>query len=543
MHDTSRALHSTTTALHPGARYASRAATESLHRRLLRRVAATWRPGLALDVRLSHVHGGTGVGAHDVRTRGVHVRARVRDSRATGVAQLGVGRVGRLVLALRLRALLLLLGWLAHLQHGPLSHQLSVVLLVSSCLGHSLLLLRSVRLLLLLLLLMWLLLRDLLLRSLLVVLGPLVRSSSIAIGAVGHRSIVLIRSLVVVVHRRTVCSGLLLGSANTGSGVHRILTHLTRRLGLMLQLFSGKVRELCLGHLRVARSQLIFDLYDRRHVARRQLLWKASRCRRWRHAGRGRHLLLIVCMCSLNMRCSIRRLVMALLLALLLLLLGLLLLGLLGLLRLLSLCRLLLILSLESGKKGLVTCKLLRCSNAINPRTGHVTVGHRILLAWILCRPVLILVVGMRHTLHIRSLGRTLVLSHMGLRNTLRIHLRHSEVAIAYRHGWLRSLLIRHLPVDSWWMLAGNLCTWLLRSLRPLLYRHSIWNALLRAKHLGVSLLLSLQHLLATLAIDFSHLKVSLVSGLAEFLRCGHWPTRLRRLVLLRRLALSCSTL
>ena len=73
MHGTSRALHSTTT-LHPCARYASRA-SESLHRRLLRRMTTTWRSRLALQVRLSHVHGGTGVGAHDVRTRGVYVRA------------------------------------------------------------------------------------------------------------------------------------------------------------------------------------------------------------------------------------------------------------------------------------------------------------------------------------------------------------------------------------------------------------------------------------------------------------------------------------
>ena len=154
---------------------------------------------------------------------------------------------------------------------------------------------------------------------------------------------------------------------------------------------------------------------------------------------------------------------------------------------------LLLILCLERSKKGLITCKLLRCSNAIDPRTGHVAIGHWILLAWILCRPVLILVVGMRHTLHIRTLGRTLVLSHVGLRNTLRIHVRHSEVAVAYRHGWLRSLLIRHLPIGSWWMLTGNLSALgLLCGLRPLLCRHSIWNALLRAEHLGVPLLLSL---------------------------------------------------
>jgi hypothetical protein len=73
----------------------------------------------------------------------------VRDARATSVAQLGVGRVGRLVLALRLRALLLL-GWLAHLCERALSHDLSIILLVGGLLRHSWLLLRRVRLLLLL---------------------------------------------------------------------------------------------------------------------------------------------------------------------------------------------------------------------------------------------------------------------------------------------------------------------------------------------------------------------------------------------------------
>jgi hypothetical protein len=266
MHDTSRALHST--ALHSRTRHASRA-TESLHGRLLRRMAPTWRPGLTLDVRLGHVHGGTGVGAHDVRARSVHVRTRMCDPRATSVAQLGVGRVGRLVLALRLWALLLL-GWLlAHLLKCALTHDLSIVLLSCTLRWHSWLLLRRVWLLLLLLLMWLLLLGDLLLRSLLLVVGPLLRSSSIAIGAViRDHSIVLIRRLAVVVHRRTVRSGLLLGSANTGSGVHRVLTHLTRRLGLVLQLFSSKVRELYLGHLGITCPQLILDLYDRRNVAR-----------------------------------------------------------------------------------------------------------------------------------------------------------------------------------------------------------------------------------------------------------------------------------
>ena len=263
MDNTTRTLDSST-ALHPSTRHASRAA-ESLHRRLLRRMAATWRPCLALQVRLGHVHGGTGVRAHNVRTRSVHVRARVRDPRTTSVAQLGVWRVGRLILALRLRALLLR-GLLTHLYHLSLPHELSVVLLVcvlrpssvhvSVLLGHSLLLLLVC------------LLRDLLLRSLLLVLGPLIRSSSIAIGAVRDHSIVLIRSLVVIVHRRAVRCGLLLGIANTGSSVHSALTHLTRRLRLVLQLFSGKVRELYLGHLRVTCPQLILDLYDSRNVAR-----------------------------------------------------------------------------------------------------------------------------------------------------------------------------------------------------------------------------------------------------------------------------------
>jgi len=271
MDNTTRTLDSST-ALHPSTRHASRA-TESLHRRLLRRMAAAWGPCLALQVRLGHVHGGTGVRAHSVRTRSVHVRARVRDPRTTSVAQLGVWRVGRLILALRLRALLLR-GLLTHLYHLSLPHELSIVLLVcvlrpssvhvSVLLGHSLLLLRGVRLLLLLVCL----LRDLLLRSLLLVLGPLIRSSSIAIGAVRDHSIVLIRILVVIVHRRAVRCGLLLGIANTGSSVHSALTHLTRRLRLVLQLFSGKVRELYLGHLRVTCPQLILDLYDSRNVAR-----------------------------------------------------------------------------------------------------------------------------------------------------------------------------------------------------------------------------------------------------------------------------------
>ena len=143
---------------------------------------------------------------------------------------------------MRLRTLLLLRWLLTHLHHLALTHELSIVLLVvgggpsrihmSVLLGHDLLLLRCVRLLLM----------CLLLRSLLLILHPLLGSSSIAIGAIGDNGIVLIRSLVVIVHRRVVRSRLLLllllllllGSANPGSGVHRVLTHLTRRLGLML---------------------------------------------------------------------------------------------------------------------------------------------------------------------------------------------------------------------------------------------------------------------------------------------------------------------
>ena len=73
MHDTTRALHSTT-ALHTRTRHTTRA-TESLHGRLLRRMTTTWRPGLTLGVGLCHVHGGTAVRACDMRARGVHVRA------------------------------------------------------------------------------------------------------------------------------------------------------------------------------------------------------------------------------------------------------------------------------------------------------------------------------------------------------------------------------------------------------------------------------------------------------------------------------------
>jgi hypothetical protein len=117
-----RTLHAT--ALHSHTRHASRA-TKPLHRRLLRRMAAAGRSRLACDLAgLRHVHGRACVRACDVRARGSSVRACVRDVRAASVAELGVRRAGRLVLSLRLWALLLLLGWLlqAHLLHLALAH-------------------------------------------------------------------------------------------------------------------------------------------------------------------------------------------------------------------------------------------------------------------------------------------------------------------------------------------------------------------------------------------------------------------------------------
>lgn len=58
--------------------------------------------------------------------------------RATSVAELCVRRAGRLMLHLRLRALLVLGSLLqAHLLHLPLAHQLSVVLLVVGCIASS----------------------------------------------------------------------------------------------------------------------------------------------------------------------------------------------------------------------------------------------------------------------------------------------------------------------------------------------------------------------------------------------------------------------
>lgn len=58
------------------------------------------------------------------------MRAGLGDARTASVAELGVGRAGRLVLSLSLWALLLLRLLLeAHLLHLALSHQLGVVVL------------------------------------------------------------------------------------------------------------------------------------------------------------------------------------------------------------------------------------------------------------------------------------------------------------------------------------------------------------------------------------------------------------------------------
>ena len=204
------------------------------------------------------------------------VRARVRNMRATSTAGLCVRRAGRLMLHLRLWALLLLRCLLlqAHLLHLPLAHQLSVVLLVVGCIAS------SVHVGILLhwsLLLLLLLLRDVLLLLLrLMCLRALLRAASIAVSAVRNVSIGLVRGLIVVVRRCIVVRGLLLllllllllRIANPSSGIHCILTHLARRLRLVLQLFCGKVGELDLGHLRITCSQLILNLYDSRDMAR-----------------------------------------------------------------------------------------------------------------------------------------------------------------------------------------------------------------------------------------------------------------------------------
>jgi hypothetical protein len=182
------------------------------------------------------------------------------------------------MLHLRLRALLLLGSLLlqAHLLHLPLAHQLSVILLViggvASSVHVGVLLHRS-----LLLLLGDMLLLLLLLSLMRLILCALLGAASIAVSAVRNISVGLVRGLVVVVRRCIVVRSLwllllllllLLRVADTGSGVHCILTHLTRRLRLVLQLFCGKVGELDLGHLRITCSQLILNLYDSRDMAR-----------------------------------------------------------------------------------------------------------------------------------------------------------------------------------------------------------------------------------------------------------------------------------
>jgi hypothetical protein len=313
MHNTTRALYSAT--LHSNAWHSART-TKSLHRRLLRRVTTAWRSRLSIDLAwLCHVHRWTCVRACDVWACSTGVRARVRNMRATTIAELCMRRAGRLVLHLRLWALLLLGSLLqSHLLHLPLAHQLSVVLLVVGCIASRIHVgvLRQWSLLLLLLLL-W---HVLLLWLLCLVLCALLGATSISVGAVGDSPIGLVRGLIVVICRRIVVCGLLLllRIADPSSGVHCILTHLARRLRLMLQLFRGKVGELDFGHLRIACSQLILNLYDCRNVTRGQLLRNACwRRRRW-HAGRCRHLLLAICLSALGMRCSIRSLEVAMLL-------------------------------------------------------------------------------------------------------------------------------------------------------------------------------------------------------------------------------------
>lgn len=201
----------------------------------------------------------------------------------------------------------------------------------------------------------------------------------------------------------------------------------------------------------------------------------------------------------LLLRMLLRRL---LLLRVLLLRVLVLLMWLLGLLlwRLLTLSLLLWMLSLESSKERLVACELLRRRDTVDSRTGRVAVGHGIrLAAGIPYRRVL--GVGMRHALHVRRLSSALVVTHMSLRNALRVHVWHSQMAVPYRHGSSLSLLISHLAIGSMHLLSRCLSTLgLLRILRPLLSRWAVWNALLCAQHLGIALLLGLNHLLTALA-------------------------------------------
>lgn len=209
---------------------------------------------------------------------------------------------------------------------------------------------------------------------------------------------------------------------------------------------------------------------------------------------------------------------------------------------LLALPGLLLMLGLERSKKRLVACELLRSRDAVDTRTSHVSVGHLVLLAGILRWSVLI--VGVRHALHVRCLSRCLVLTHVCLRNTLRVHVRDSKMTIPDRHWHLLPLLVRHLSVYLGLLLSRRLTTLcLLRSLRPLLVRHTIRHALRCAHHLSTTLPLSFKHLRLTLTVDLDHRKIPLVTCLAEFLRRRHRTTLLWCFILLRGFPLGCGAL
>lgn len=138
------------------------------------------------------------------------------------------GLVLVLDLALSLRWTLLWLWRVAHLLQLSLAHQLGVVLLrvcLTACGVHvCVLLLRN-----LLRLLLLLLLGSVLLGLLHVVLGPLLSIARLSI-AVGNVSVVLVGCLVVIVRGSVIVSTLLLWSADSRGGVHRVLTHLTGRL-------------------------------------------------------------------------------------------------------------------------------------------------------------------------------------------------------------------------------------------------------------------------------------------------------------------------
>jgi hypothetical protein len=123
--------------------------------------------------------------------------------------------------------------------------------------------------------------------------------------------------------------------------------------------------------------------------------------------------------------------------------------------RLLPLSGLLLILCLEGSKQCLVASKLLRSSNAIDARTCHISIRHRVLLARVLHR--LTLVVGMRHPLHVRSLRRRLTLTHVCLRDALRVQMWHGQMSIAHWHR--RPLLVVHLSIGSGRLLTRGLAT------------------------------------------------------------------------------------